>query len=240
MNLISKLNAKRTALANRKRKGFTMVEMVIVIVIIAVLMAALIPTFATVVQNAQTSAATQAMKSSYEAIKAYDLHDNGYLDSAANGVIVYKASDTTKGYFAVVTNGEMGDVYIMEKLDASATAWDLEADNNTSDVMAVTLASGTETSTISNTAGEDIVSFTWKDEGFTDIKGVGKVTNDAGTIVPSDADPDDADSPDDVVDHVTDNDAVMNMALEDVTDNVCFYSIGEGSVEAAVGKAIPG
>ena len=233
MNLISKLNERRMALASKKRKGFTMVEMVIVIVIIAVLMAALIPTFATVVQNAQTSAATQAMKSSYEAIKAYDLHDNGYLDSAANGVIVYKANDTTKGYFAVVTNGEMGDVYIMEKLDASATAWELKGDAD--NPMASTLEAGTATSIVKDTADTPVVTFTWNANGFTDIKGVGKVTNNKDTIVQ----PDLAD-PDDVVDHVTDNDAVMNMALEDVTDNVCFYSIGEGSVTEAAGTAIPG
>lgn len=218
MNLISKLNERRMALASKKRKGFTMVEMVIVIVIIAVLMAALIPTFATVVQNAQTSAATQAMKSSYEAIKAYDLHDNGYLDSAANGVIVYKASDTTKGYYAVVTNGEMGDVYIMEQLATTATASALTDGTNTNDI--VTLSgnlSSDATSAITSTKSETVVTFTWNNEGFSGVTSVGKVVN-TGTAP-------------DV------NDDVMDGMIADVTDNVCFYSIGEGSVTATTGTA---
>lgn len=223
MNLISKLNARRMALANKKRKGFTMVEMVIVIVIISVLAAVLIPTYASVVQNARTSSASQSMKTSYEAIKAYDLYDNGYLDSAANGVIVYKAPDTTKGYYAIVKDGEMGDVYIMEQLGKSAVAWELMGET----LPTFSADQEEATSTINSTDSADnvVVTFTWNTNGF-DIKGVGQVVS---TVNADEIDVD-----------LEDGGAVMNMEFEDVTDNVCFYSIGEGSVEAAVGTAIPG
>ena len=47
----------------RKKKGFTIVELVIVIAVIAILAAVLIPTFATVIGNANKSTAMQAVKS---------------------------------------------------------------------------------------------------------------------------------------------------------------------------------
>ena len=46
-----------------KKKGFTIVELVIVIAVIAILAAVLIPTFASVIKNAEQSTALQACKS---------------------------------------------------------------------------------------------------------------------------------------------------------------------------------
>ena len=48
-----------------KKKGFTIVELVIVIAVIAILAAVLIPTFATIIGNAEKSTAMQACKSAY-------------------------------------------------------------------------------------------------------------------------------------------------------------------------------
>ena len=211
MDLITKLNARRMALANKKRKGFTMVEMVIVIVIIAVLMAALIPTFATVVQNAQTSAATQAMKSSYEAIKAYDLHDNGYLDGAANGIIVYKASDTTKGYIALVVDGEMSDVYIMKKL----------AKGDTAKSYAFPAGDATSTLTIVTTPTDDTDPVIYVSEnGYTNVAFGAKLVNGAEDKTTDDS-----------------KGSVLGGTLVDITENVCFYNVGEGAVLVSNGGA---
>ena len=46
-----------------KKKGFTIVELVIVIAVIAILAAVLIPTFAKIIENAEQSSALQACKS---------------------------------------------------------------------------------------------------------------------------------------------------------------------------------
>ena len=55
------------------KKGFTIVELVIVIAVIAILAAVLIPTFAGVVEKANKSAALQAAKNAYvEDLAAYN------------------------------------------------------------------------------------------------------------------------------------------------------------------------
>lgn len=52
----------------KNKKGFTIVELVIVIAVIAILAAVLIPTFTTVTANARASAALQQAKSSMESL----------------------------------------------------------------------------------------------------------------------------------------------------------------------------
>ena len=55
------------------KKGFTIVELVIVIAVIAILAAVLIPTFSNVVEKAQNSAALQEVKNAYTATLADEL-----------------------------------------------------------------------------------------------------------------------------------------------------------------------
>ena len=87
------------------KKGFTIVELVIVIAVIAILAAVMIPTFANLVAKANQSKATQEVKAAYVATLAEDLktgytaddvvydkgtvtvlHENGYLVTIENGV----------------------------------------------------------------------------------------------------------------------------------------------------------
>lgn len=66
------------------KKGFTIVELVIVIAVIAILAAVLIPTFSGIVEKANKSAALQEAKNCYTEMYADDLYD-GVIDGKGTG-----------------------------------------------------------------------------------------------------------------------------------------------------------
>ena len=104
------------------KKGFTIVELVIVIAVIAILAAVLIPTFTGVIEKANQSAVLQAAKNAYTSILADDVAD-GLIDgkegtetislTGFGGTVTYTTSDgevtafslndTTKGFTATLT-----------------------------------------------------------------------------------------------------------------------------------------
>ena len=61
------------------KKGFTIVELVIVIAVIAILAAVMIPTFSGIIEKANASAAQQKAGAIYKEIYAIDLSD-GHFD----------------------------------------------------------------------------------------------------------------------------------------------------------------
>lgn len=95
------------------KKGFTIVELVIVIAVIAILSAVLIPTFSNITTKAKDSTAIQEARNVYT---EYYSAKNGELDEA-DADFVYKAD--AKRFIAIV-NGQVQDtVYTTE---ASALA----------------------------------------------------------------------------------------------------------------------
>lgn len=117
------------------KKGFTIVELVIVIAVIAILAAVLIPTFATVIQKANESAALQQARNTYtEYIAALG------KDVPASINLVVKGADDM--YFTV-KNGQLDkDVYTTPESAASEGF--------------------TATSSVSNTGTIDEINFTGK------------------------------------------------------------------------------
>lgn len=71
------------------KKGFTIVELVIVIAVIAILAAVMIPTFGGIIEKAQKSAAMQEVSASYKEAKALALED---------GVISANEEQTVNGF----------------------------------------------------------------------------------------------------------------------------------------------
>lgn len=65
------------------KKGFTIVELVIVIAVIAILAAVLIPTFTGVINAAHESAALQEATASYKDAYAVALADDGVIDETS-------------------------------------------------------------------------------------------------------------------------------------------------------------
>lgn len=63
------------------KKGFTIVELVIVIAVIAILAGVLIPTFGGIIDRANESAAMQKVAAAYKEAYAIALADDGKIDS---------------------------------------------------------------------------------------------------------------------------------------------------------------
>ncbi len=87
-----------------RKKGFTIVELVIVIAVIAILAAVLIPTFTGVIQNARKSSAQSQARNlwvQYTAEQAQEAKDystfNGYIKVTVNA---------TDYYYFTVENGQ--------------------------------------------------------------------------------------------------------------------------------------
>ena len=86
------------------KKGFTIVELVIVIAVIAILAAVLIPTFSGIVEKAKQSAALQEVKTAYTEALATDLSDTD-----ATNDVVYNTTvkvQYTGFYVEISANGE--------------------------------------------------------------------------------------------------------------------------------------
>lgn len=79
------------------KKGFTIVELVIVIAVIAILAAVLIPTFAGVVEKANKSATLQEARNFYTEVYADDIAD-GVIDGTTNGTTAVAMPNTNCVY----------------------------------------------------------------------------------------------------------------------------------------------
>ena len=127
------------------KKGFTIVELVIVIAVIAILAAVMIPTFGGIIEKANKSAVQQAAASLYKQAIALDLAD-GVQDGedasiagddksittiegkkvtytvADDGTVTFKYTDATKKLTATTSNGSTWNI-------TDATADEIAAGN---------------------------------------------------------------------------------------------------------------
>ena len=104
------------------KKGFTIVELVIVITVIAILSAVLIPTFTSVVRNSKDSAAIQDAKNAYTQYLA----DNA-VEPAENLIYAYD-----EDRYVLINEGELyqenGEVKIFPTLAEAEAIFDYAAD----------------------------------------------------------------------------------------------------------------
>jgi len=82
-----------------RKKGFTIVELVIVIAVIAILAAILIPTFANVVNKAEASKIQAELKSAYTQYVSEASDDQGFQDGYLNLIFEYTDSSSKKVYY---------------------------------------------------------------------------------------------------------------------------------------------
>ena len=112
------------------KKGFTIVELVIVIAIIAILAAILIPTFANVISDANDAAAVSGARGAYTEYQAATLAENGDGASAADDFI-YKHDGSRFVVFKdgeAITKENSTDIKIFTSLNAALALFNV-ADN---------------------------------------------------------------------------------------------------------------
>ncbi len=110
---------------NTKKRGFTIVELVIVIAVIAILAAVLIPTFSNVIAKANESRALQEARNKYTEAYALDIAD-GVLDGNEKTTPIADTNYT-------VTNGVASYTYTVNGYTASfnGTDWTVTKAGNT-------------------------------------------------------------------------------------------------------------
>lgn len=96
------------------KKGFTIVELVIVIAVIAILSAVLIPTFGSIVDKANESAALQEASNAYKNALVEVLADDGVIDEATytDGTYTFTFTD---GVLTGVTISDSSYTYTVEE-----------------------------------------------------------------------------------------------------------------------------
>jgi len=120
------------------RKGFTIVELVIVIAVIAILATVLVPTFGNIIEKANDSKALQEAKNTYtqyvseidyakgETIKEGNLYvlSNGEYFAVANGAVntTAEASKPTEG-FVIAKSGNNVTKYCLATGTAAGCPW---------------------------------------------------------------------------------------------------------------------
>ena len=90
---------------NRNKKGFTLVELVIVIAVIAILAGVMIGTFAGVISRANQSKALQEVKAQVDAAYVEYVADNKVVPVAVkveNGVVTFKDTIDVSGEYNLV------------------------------------------------------------------------------------------------------------------------------------------
>ncbi len=103
----------------KRKKGFTVVELVIIIAVIAILAAVLIPTFSSIVKKANESTDIQTVRNLNTAIKIDDVHHNSMHDALAaakaNGFAVEQVSSIGSGGDYFVAWDSVNDRFVIIK-----------------------------------------------------------------------------------------------------------------------------
>jgi len=80
---LKEMRKERVIMSARRRTGFTLVEVLLVVVILAILAATVIPQFTESGENAKASATMQNLRTLRSQIEMYKVHHNGKVPTAA-------------------------------------------------------------------------------------------------------------------------------------------------------------
>lgn len=115
------------------KKGFTIIELVIVIAVIGILAGVLIPTFSTVIANANKSAAVQAVSAG----KSILANDSNLLVVPEGTVFLYDVTVSTKadelysdGFAFIETNGKEQSIELKDARAATGKTYQILVNQN--------------------------------------------------------------------------------------------------------------
>jgi len=121
-------------LINRKRKGFTLIELMIVIAIIAILAAILVPNFIRARAQGQLTACKSNLKNIGTALEMYSTDNSGHYPTALGQltpnylkIIPTCASAGSDTYSAKFTSSSNPDAYTVECSGTNHTAASMNA-----------------------------------------------------------------------------------------------------------------
>ncbi len=98
----------------KMKKGFTIIELVIVIAVIGILSAVLIPTFSGVTEKGKKAAAIENAKNAYTQALVDEDESNNYTDA-----IYY---DAVNGYYVVIKDGQLVNEAFKTEAEAETEA----------------------------------------------------------------------------------------------------------------------
>lgn len=106
-------------LRNRKKKGFTLIELIVVLVIMVILAAAAIPTILGYVENSRKAAYLSNMRAVYTATQS------AITEALANGNNITKATDTIDGTVTIAARvAQLTGIAESNIIDAAPTTKD--------------------------------------------------------------------------------------------------------------------
>jgi prepilin-type N-terminal cleavage/methylation domain-containing protein len=160
---------------SRKKRAFTIVELVIVIAIIAILAAVMIPTFSSIVEKAKISGKNQLAATYNKAIVSYETV-NGSVDSMHDVILALKEygfdkkdlMDTENGYVVAwnrsssrfaVTDSSFGYIYDNNGatvLSDPTVLWSVVDEIPSEQISSLYLTEGITDETINATVGIDV------------------------------------------------------------------------------------
>lgn len=162
------------------KKGFTLVELVIVIAVIAILSAVLIPTFGNVIQNANDSAAKSEVSNAITQYTTNQASHNLSADLPDGYIVLFKKEQTVSGNaaYASYTSDNISYVFSYNKGKLEMVTWSVKTAATDSANLVLTVKG--EPVTLNVKGLTSVTADSWKADGTVVLDGT-VITSGSGT-----------------------------------------------------------
>lgn len=168
------------------KKGFTLVELVIVIAVIAILSAVLIPTFGNVISNANDSAAKSEVSNAITQYTTNQASHNLSADLPDGYIVLFKKEQTVSGNaaYASYTSDNISYVFSYNKGKLEMVTWSVKTPATDSANLVLTVKGENDAASSDVTLNvkglTSVTADSWKAEGTVVLDGT-VITSGSGT-----------------------------------------------------------